>query len=43
MEEKLKKEQAVLNEKLKAERLLNAKKMATLEEKERNLEAEDVV
>jgi len=35
---KLKKEQAVLDEKLKAEKLLNAKKMATLEEKQRNLE-----
>jgi len=33
-----------LDEKLKAERLLNAKKLATLEEKERNLqEAEKVV
>jgi len=41
--EKLKKEQAVLDEKLKAERLLYAKKMATLEEKERNLEAEKAV
>jgi len=44
--EKLKKkqEQAVLDEKLKAERRLNANKMATLEEKERNLqEAEKVV
>jgi len=38
--EKLKKkqEQAVLDEKLKKERLLNAKKMASLEDKERSLQ-----